>query len=223
MQTATAPSRWQRVWHGIAVLSTACVLTLACFLVLPLLQAIGQGPKPDLDVRSIDSTALPPPPPPVEEPPEQDKPPEEKLPELAEQAPPLDLAQLELALNPGTFGDGLGGAAVLEIKGLGGDGGGGVDSLFSLADLDQKPRAVHQPEPVLPPALRKKLTGTITVVVLFVVGADGRVETPVVERSSDPAFDQAVLAAVKSWKYEPGQRDGKPVRFRVRQPFKFEG
>ena len=208
-----------RLGANLVVVIGAALLSLACFLVLPLLQAISQGPAPDLTLTSIDTAELPPPPP-VEEEREKQEEPEEKPPDLAEEAPPLDLAQLELALNPGTGGSGgLGGDFVVKIQGLG--GGEGSESLFSLNDLDQKPRVIHSPAPVLTAALRRKAPATVTV--LFVVDQNGRVENPVVQNSSDPAFEAPVLAAIKAWKFEPGKRGGQSVRSRMRQPFKFEG
>ena len=37
-----------------------------------------------------------------------------------------------------------------------------------------------------------------------------------------PQFEAAALAAIRQWKFEPGKRAGKPVRFRMRQPFTFK-
>jgi len=44
----------------------------------------------------------------------------------------------------------------------------------------------------------------------------------VVQQSPDPVFDRAALDAIKKWKFEPGKRNGKPVRFRMRQPITFK-
>jgi len=211
----------QRLWHGLQVCLGSCLLTLTCFLVLPLLQAIAGTPNADLALTSLDTVEMPPPPPPIEEEPKPEQKPEEKPPELTESAPPLDLAQLELALNPGLgSGDGwLGadGAARLSAIGAGADGQ--VDALFSLADLDQKPRAVHQPSPTLTPEVRKRAPGTVHV--LFIVDQNGRVDNPIVQSSSDPVFEPAALTAVKQWRFEPGKRNGQPVRFRMRVPITF--
>jgi protein TonB len=73
---------------------------------------------------------------------------------------------------------------------------------------------------VLTAALRKRLPATVNV--LFVVDEGGRVENPIVQNSSDPQFEAAALAAIRQWKFEPGKRGGKPVRFRMRQPFTFK-
>ena len=56
---------------------------------------------------------------------------------------------------------------------------------------------------------------------LFVVDQDGRVDSPRVQKSTNPEFDRAALKAVKQWKFEPGKRNGEPVRFRMRVPITF--
>jgi protein TonB len=207
-----APSALRRFGRAVVVTAGAMLLSLLCFLVLPLLQAISNKPDLDLTLVPIQTAELPPPPV-VEEEEPKEEPKEEEPPRLDEQAPPLDLAQLEMALNAG-MGDGaLGGDFVVKIQGLGGAGD-GIDSLFSLNDLDQ-------PQPVLTAALRKKMPAKVTV--LFIVDQNGRVENPIVQTSSDPAFEAAVLSAIKQWKFEPGKRDGQAVRSRMRQPFQFEG
>lgn len=206
--------------HRTLVAGGALLLTLAVFLVLPVMETIGQPDAPDTLLQSIDTADVPPPPaapePEREEPPKQDEPP----PELNEPAQPLDLSQLEVALNPGIGGEYLGGdfaAATLTTRTA--DGAGGSEGLFSLADLDQKPRALHQPSPTLTPDLRRKAPATVHI--LFLVGTDGRVENPIVQKSTDAAFEPPALAAIKQWKFEPGKRNGQPVRFRMRVPITF--
>lgn len=206
--------------HRTLVAGGALLLTLLVFLVLPVMETIGQPDAPDTLLQSIDTADVPPPPaapePEREEPPKQDEPP----PELNEPAQPLDLSQLEVALNPGIGGEYLGGdfaAATLTTRTA--DGAGGSEGLFSLADLDQKPRALHQPSPTLTPDLRRKAPATVHI--LFLVGTDGRVENPIVQKSTDAAFEPPALAAIKQWKFEPGKRNGQPVRFRMRVPITF--
>jgi protein TonB len=209
--------------HRLLVLAGSLSFTTACFLVLPLMQAIASLPESDSLVRSIDTGDVPPPPPPPEEPPPEEEPEDEPPPELTEQAPPLDLSQLELALNP-VLGDGwTGGDFAIQLDTFAarsGEGGGaGLDALFSVADLDQKPRAIHQPSPTLNAEARRKAPGTVYV--LFTVDPDGRVSDPVVQKSTDPVFEKPALAAVKQWKFEPGKRNGQAVRFRMRVPITF--
>jgi protein TonB len=201
-------------------------LTFGLFLVLPLLESITSTAQTDMIVQGV-NTALPPPPPPppVEEKKEEEKPEEEPPPppKLADETPPLDLSQLELALNPGT-GGGVGGDFEVRLPvggAAGGEGGDGkdVDQLFSMSDLDQKPRVIYQPSPQTSSQLQKLAPATVTIV--FVVDQRGRVENPVVQTSSNPAFEAAAIAAVKQWKFEPGKRNGEPVRFRMRVPITF--
>jgi protein TonB len=209
----------RQVVHRALVLAGAVLLTVTFFLVLPLMQAIARPPEADLTLRAFDAAELPPPPPP---PPEEDEPdepePEDEPPELDEQAPPLDLAQLELALNPG-FGDGAFGADfAVKLETLAG-GSQSTDALFSIADLDQPPRVIYQPGPVLSAKVRKQAPGTVHV--LFIVDERGKVENPIVQSSSDPVFEAPTLSAVKKWKFEPGMRNGQAVRFRMRVPITF--
>lgn len=208
--------------HGTLVLLGGVSCALGLFLLLPLVQVISETPPPDLDLRVMSTADVPPPPPPPEEEPEQEEQQQqEKPPQLEEAAQPLDLSQLELALNPGVSEGAMGGDFAIKLNTLGttAASGDGVDSLFSLADLDQKPRVVHQPGPVLDAATRRKAPGTVHI--LFVVDEQGRVENPVVQKSTDPVFERPALAAVRQWRFEPGKRNGKPVRFRMRVPVTF--
>lgn len=209
----------KQVRHHLWVVLGAIGLTLMLFLVLPLIQTISKPPKTDLVVQNVDTVNVPPPPPP-EEKPEEEPETKEPPPELIEEVPPLDLSQLEMALNPG-FNEGwMGGDFVVNLKTLGADAGGdNLDALFSLADLDQKPRVIYQPGPILSKQVRKKAPGTVYI--LFIVDQNGRVEKPMVQSSSDPVFEGPALAAVKQWKFEPGKRNGKAVRFRMRVPITF--
>ena len=201
-------------WFGLSL-----VVTLALFLVLPVLQVITKPLSKDLTIRSVDVANVPPPPPPPMEEPEEPEPEEQPPPPPAVDAQPLDLSQLELALNPGdgSFG---GGDFAINLDGVTG-GGEEVDAIFSLSDLDQKPRVVYQPAPIYPPELaRKSMQGTVYI--LFVVDKTGRARDLKVQKSTHPAFNNPALKAVKQWKFEPGKRKGKPVQFRMRVPITFQ-
>jgi protein TonB len=210
-------SRFRPLAHGVLVVLGTITLTFVFFVALPLLQIINQPPTTDLIVQSVDTALPPPPPPPPQEEPEKKPEPEEKPPELMEEAPPLDLSQLELALNPGD-GAGLVGDFVNKLNPMTSSGE-EVEALFSLADLDQKPRVLYQPGPVLNKHIRQQAPGTVYII--FIVDKRGRVENPIVQKSSDPVFERSALAAIKQWKFEPGKRNGQPVRFRMRVPITF--
>lgn len=207
--------------HRLIVLMSAVTFTVILFLVLPLTQSISQPPDADTLVQSVATTDLEPPPPPPEPEKQEEEKPEEKPPELADVQAPLDLSQLELALNPGGPGSGDGwmsgdfAVSLRPVQAAAGDS----DSLFNLADLDQKPRVIHQPGPTLNPQMRRKAPGTVYII--FIVDDRGRVENPIIQSASDPIFEAAALAAVKQWRFEPGKRNGQTVRFRMRVPITF--
>jgi protein TonB len=217
---------FSRLIQVAVALSAAAGLSFLFFLVLPLLQHMGQPPRSNLEVRTVDAAVLqpPPPPPPEEEPKEEETPDQPPPTELTEQAtPPLDLSQLEMALDPG-LGDGTGGA--MAGGRLGGAGGADADrdkeadAVFSLADLDQAPKVVNQPPPQYPADMRAQKTRG-TVYVLFVVDRNGRVVKPQVQKSTHSAFDRPALEAVRQWRFEPGKRSGQTVQFRMRVPITF--
>ena len=204
----------------LVLLSLAVCVTVLLFLVLPLMEQVAHKPREDLELREVSTANLPPPPPPPEEEPEPEEE-EPPPPDLAEEAPPLDLAQLELALDPG-FGDGPGGSFQVQLPGADGRKGIGddADTVFSMADLDQAPRVVYQPAPEYPPELRKrKMQGTIYM--MFIVDPSGRVKKPKVQKSTHPAFEQPALKAVRRWRFEPGKHKGAPVAFKMRIPISF--
>lgn len=202
--------------HAMGVLGGAIGLTLAFFLVLPLMQSISDRAEGDRKVQQVSTAELePPPPPPEEEPPEPEEV-DEQPPELAE-TPPMDLSSIEVALNPGGAGVWLGGdfAPKIDTGGL----TGGVEELLSAGALDQEPRIVYQPGPMLDAKLRK--AAPATVYVIFIVNKQGRVENAKVQKASNPIFERSALNAVKQWKFEPGMSGGEPVKFRMKVPITF--
>jgi len=198
------------------------VLSVALFMLLPFLERITSDRDRDTLLQTVNTAQVPPPPPPIEEeePEPEPEPEEPEPPKLAEDAPPLDLSQLELALNPG-MGGGAGGDFEVRLPVGGSSGGddGSVDALFSLSDLDQRPRVIYDVQPQFPPALQKLAPATVYIV--FIVDQRGRVENPMVQSSTDSSFEAPALAAVRQWKFEPGRRNGEPVRFRMRVPITF--
>ncbi|QHI70043.1 energy transducer TonB [Tichowtungia aerotolerans] len=209
---------FSRFRHHLWTALGAIGLTLIFFLVLPLMQTITQPRDMEVELQSVDGVVEPPPPPPPE--PEQEKKQEEEPPppELSEEAPPLDLSQLELALNPGFSEGWMGGDFAVQLNTVVSKNH-DLNSVFSMADLDQKPRVIYQPGPTFTKQVRRKAPGTVYII--FVVDQRGRVINPAVQKSTDPVFTKPALAAVKQWKFEPGKRNGKAVRFRMRVPITF--
>lgn len=93
-------------------------------------------------------------------------------------------------------------------------------AVFSTASLDHKPRTRVQVAPIYP-AEAKSRGLTAEVVVEFVVDEEGRVTAEHVVRSSDPIFEEATLQAVRKWRFEPGKKDGRLVKFRLQIPVVF--
>ncbi len=214
-------SKSLKYFHGVFVVLGAVVLVLVFFLVLPVMQTINKPPSADMLVQSIDIANVPPPPPPPQEKQQEEEEPEEITPELTEKAPPLELSQLELVLNPGMGGgEGwLSGDFAVKLNNVSSGSAKEIEELFSIADLDQKPRVIYQPSPRISKEMRKKAPGEVYII--FVVDKDGRVIDPMIQKSSDPIFEKPALDAVKQWKFDPGKRNGQAVRFRMRVPVSF--
>ena len=75
------------------------------------------------------------------------------------------------------------------------------------------PEALVTPDPMLP------LDDDLRVRVSFIVGADGRVHSPFILDSGGPREDQAVLHAVRRWRYRPALCNGVPTESEARVQF----
>jgi protein TonB len=208
----------RELFHCLLVIVGAASLALVFFLVLPLMQTLTKPPTTNMIVQAVETAKLEAPPPPPEPEPEEQPEPEETPPELADEAPPLTLDQLTLALNPGFSDSWMQGDFAVKLN-TAVTNTQDVDALFSIADLDQKPRVIYQPGPTLSKEIRQKAPGTVYII--FVVDKQGRVQNPIVQKSSDPVFEKSAMSAIKQWKFEPGKRNGQAVRFRMRVPFTF--
>lgn len=221
MKKPKAKTFWllKELFRRVIVIVGAVLLTLTFFLVLPVMQSIAKAPEMDLIIQSINTAKLEAPDP-IQEIEEREPEPEiqEELPQLADDAPPMDLDQIELGLNTG-IGEGMeAGDFVVNFKKVVSENQ-NTDALFSIADLDQKPRVIYQSGVALSKEAQKRRPGRVKVI--FIVDKNGRVINPVVKSSSDPVFEKFAIATVKKWKFEPGKRNGKPVKFRMLAPVVF--
>lgn len=92
---------------------------------------------------------------------------------------------------------------------------------MTLADLDQKPRAVKQDVPVYPRALRDDgLTGQAEIE--FIVDETGRVHFPRIVSATQEGFGWAAATAISQWRYEAPVKNGKPVAVRMTVPVLFD-
>jgi protein TonB len=198
-------------------LAASLAMTLAVFLVLPLTQLVSSYAKRDLLVSKVDATVLeapqapdePPPPPPKEEPPDEPEP------KLAEAEPQLSInVDLDMAVGSG---------GAMTLASLGGPGDGSAQEMaqaLDVSDLDKPPTLVSSVPPNYPPELRRtKVEGSV--VLVFVLNEQGRVEDPRVETSTRPEFEQPAVDAVKRWRFKPGEKEGETVRTYMRLPMRF--
>ena len=147
----------------------------------------------------------------------------------AANAPELEAASLsaiETALSGqagggGDFAEALNFSSGGRIGGMGKAGAldDSLENAFSLADIDQKPRAIFQAAPVYPAGKRAL---EVVVSVVFVVDKTGKVTNPRVEKSTDPAFEKPAVDAVKQWKFEPAIKAGQRVSCKMRVPIRFQ-
>lgn len=142
-------------------------------------------------------------------------PPDLALPRTREIGDPLSV--LAAPSNGAGVGGGIGGKAG---GGVGGDGGGSgrgpgssggcCGDLYATGNGVSMPRAIYSPEPEFSEEARKsKYQGEVTL--LATIGADGRTRDLLVVRSLGMGLDEKAIAAVRTWRFEPAKKDGRPV------------
>ena len=83
------------------------------------------------------------------------------------------------------------------------------------------PKATHAPDPDFPDiATDAEPRGLV--VMLVGINAKGHVERVHVMRSSNDAFQNSAVSTVKTWKFSPAKKDGKPVPVQVTVEMKFQ-
>lgn len=70
----------------------------------------------------------------------------------------------------------------------------------------QPPEALTTPDPMLVPAAKG-----VKVKVSFIIGADGRVHSPLILESAGVTGDRNVLQTVRGWRYRPATCNGVPT------------
>jgi periplasmic protein TonB len=104
----------------------------------------------------------------------------------------------------GGVGSGSGGGLG---AGTGGNFGGGI---FHVGNGVSQPQPIYTPDPDYSEEARKaKYQGTVVLIV--VVGPDGRVHNARVSRTLGMGLDEKALEKVKEWKFKPATKDSKPV------------
>lgn len=196
-------------------LMVGLAFSAAVLLALPISQLITEfvsGDRTSLEVVEYKPPPVIDQPPPPEEEQEQ-----EEIEEIEQNREPPTLAQLELSMNADLSGFASSDFTVPTI-----DVGSQLeDIIYELDDLTRAPRPISQRAPTYPPELRRAgISGTV--VLMFVVRSDGSTSNITVERSDNPAFEEPAIRAVRKWRFEPGEKDGKAVNTRVRIPIPFK-
>ena len=128
----------------------------------------------------------------------------------------------------GGVGGGVGGGVSGGVgSGVGGGVGGGVrggvsGGVYSVGNGVSEPIPVYKPEPpYTPEAKAAKVEGVVTLWV--VVGVDGTVTDVKAEEGFDKGLTENAVNTLKTWKFRPAMKDGKPVpcKVRVEVSFKF--
>jgi len=84
------------------------------------------------------------------------------------------------------------------------------EQVYKVADGVSAPRAVYAPNPEYSEEARElDLQGTV--VLSLVIGSDGRPRDIRVARALGMGLDEKAIEAVRTWRFEPAQKDGQPV------------
>ncbi len=92
-------------------------------------------------------------------------------------------------------------------------------ALGAVLDYDKAPKPVHMLRPRYPQdAFERKIEGVVVIEIL--IDATGRVSATHVVKSIS-ALDEAAVACVAGWTFEPAVKDGRPVATVARAPVTF--
>ncbi len=95
-----------------------------------------------------------------------------------------------------------------------------VEYIYRISDLDTTPIPIIQGKPRYPRNLvRERVEGKV--LAILSVDEDGNVYDVEVEKSDYQEFAESARSAIMTWKFLPGRKEGKQVKFRMRVPVSF--
>lgn len=195
-------------------LTTATLICLIVFVALPITNFVNGVLSPGNIVQDGPIVVNPPvlpderiePPKPKEEP---------KIDELKVDPLPPSIQQMEVILTQDLRSIASGAIYVPSI-----DTGEALEEIANWNELSRHPRPITQRRPIYPPELRRqRVEGHVTVE--FVITTQGSVTRLRVVESSNPGFEQNALKAVRQWRFQPGEKNGKIVNVLARQNIPF--
>jgi len=93
--------------------------------------------------------------------------------------------------------------------------------VYPTPEVDVAPQILQVVKPIYPPlAMRARIGGTVLLRVL--VGENGAPTDVQVVRGASGGLTESAVAAVRKWRFTPGQRNGVPVRAWTTIPIPFE-
>ena len=87
-------------------------------------------------------------------------------------------------------------------------------SALSSCERTHPPEALATPNPILGPS-----DASVKVLVSFIVGADGRVHSPLILESAGSSEDHTILETIRSWRYRPAMCNGVPTEIEAKIEF----
>mgnify|MGYP000503876593 CR=1 FL=1 len=208
------PSLLSRSVVGLASCAVGGLVTIG---MLTALNHSAEAPKAEKEVRATAFEVAPPPPPKAKK-----KKARKQRRRRARRAGPAKAAAPMV-------GGGLGGVAFgLSPFSAGGIGdvdksllGDTKDVVMTADTVDERPKPQQQRAPEYPSSARRKgVEGRV--VLNLLIDEDGNVaKAKVVESQPPGVFDEAALAAARSWRFSPARYQGQAVKTWARQPVPF--
>jgi len=94
-------------------------------------------------------------------------------------------------------------------------------NVYTVGNGVSAPVPIYKPEPpYTPEAKAAKIQGSVAVQAL--IGADGNVTNVTVINHFDKGLTQNAVDTIKTWKFKPAVKDGKPVACKVRIEVSFK-
>lgn len=142
------------------------------------------------------------------------------VPDIPDSIGVKDDSTLTVPLEPLMSGPIVPGIHIIPTGPIGEGPGNLPTTIYRGSELDNPPRAVFQAKPVYPYSMRSTgMSGDV--LVNFMVDERGNVVDARVVRSTNREFEEPTLRAVSHWRFEPGKRHGRVVRFRMTLPVTF--